>query len=148
MKFGRPPLTLALAAAIAMVASVAFGAEPAPVLTAQLTCQRVAGPGRVLCELSTQARSGKLVWSDAIVLRAPGFARPLRSRFVVQLDSSGAPRASAKLALVAGTSGQGKLELLARAVVCSEGASGEWCKAEVLPVTALVEVGPPGPPSP
>jgi hypothetical protein len=128
---------------IALIASVAASASAAePALTAQLSCQAAAGPGRILCELKTQARSGKLVWSDALVVRAPGFARPLRSRFVAQLDSSGAPNASAKLALVASAAGQGKLELLARGVVCRPGASGEWCAPEVFPVTALIEVGP------
>ncbi len=130
---------------LALIASAPLGvsaAERTPILTAQLSCQRATGPGRILCELDTQARSGKLVWSDALVVRAPGFARPLRSRFVAKLDSSGAPRASAKLALVASATGQGKLELLARGVVCNVGASGEWCGPEAVPVTALIEVGP------
>ncbi|MES1176077.1 MAG: hypothetical protein ABUL62_17275 [Myxococcales bacterium] len=130
---------------IALSTTLALGGAASaaqPALTAELTCQRAAGPGRLLCELSTQARTGKLVWSDALVVRAPEFARPLRSRFVAQLDSSGVPRASAKLALVANAAGRGKLELLARGVVCSEGPGGEWCGPEVAPVTALIEVDP------
>jgi hypothetical protein len=117
-------------------------------LTARLTCQRAPGPGRILCEFSTQAHTGKLVWSDALVLHAPSFVRPLRSRLVAQLDPSGAASASAKLALIATEAGEGKLELLARAVVCREGPSGEWCDPEVLPVTALVTVGPAAAPAP
>jgi hypothetical protein len=113
----------------------------APALQARLSCQRAAGPGRVLCELSTQASSGKLVWSDALVVRAPGFAAPLRSRVLAQLGAGSQPgAASAKLALVASGPGQGKLELLARGVVCRESATGESCLAVVLPVSALVAV--------
>jgi len=112
-------------------------------LVARLSCQRAAVPGRVLCELTTKPSSGKLVWSDALVVHAPGFARPLRSRFVVQLGAGAEPGAAwAKLALVASGSGQGQLELLARGVVCPDPAAGEPCKAVALPVSALVEVGP------
>jgi hypothetical protein len=116
----------------------------APALEARLSCQRAAGPGRVLCELSTQALSGKLVWSDGLVVRAPSFARPLRSRFVAQLGAGSEPGAAwAKLALVASASGQGRLELLARGVVCRDPGAAESCQALVLPVSALVEVGAP-----
>jgi hypothetical protein len=111
-------------------------------LEAHLSCQSAAGPGRVLCELTTKPTKGKLVWSDALVVRAPGFARPLRSRVVVQLGAGSEPGAAwVKLALVASGPGQGKLELLARGVVCPDPSAGEPCKAVVLPVSALVEVG-------
>lgn len=141
MKFALRWLSTALLATVALRASASE-----PPLTAQLTCQHAPGPGRILCELSTRASAGRLVWSDALVVRAPAFARPLRSRFLAQLDSPGTQSASAKLALVAGAKGQGKLELLARGVVCSEGASGEWCAPEVAIVSALIEVGPEGSP--
>jgi hypothetical protein len=122
----------------------------APALQARLSCQRAAGPGRVLCELSTQASSGKLVWSDALVVRAPGFAAPLRSRVLAQLGAGSQPGAAwAKLALVASGPGQGQLELLARGVVCRDSATGESCLAVVLPVSALVTVdAPPAAPAP
>ena len=139
MKSTLRSLSLALLLTVAVSASAA-GAEPA--LTAELRCQHGAGPGRILCELTTRARAGQLVWSDALVLRAPPFARPLRSRFVAPLDASGAPSASAKLALVALGVGEGRLELLARAVVCRDAPNGRWCAPETLPVTAQVLVGP------
>ncbi|HEX3854745.1 MAG TPA: hypothetical protein VHW01_27475 [Polyangiaceae bacterium] len=111
-------------------------------LQARLSCQKAAGPGRVLCELTTKSSSDKLVWSDALVVRAPGFARPLRSRFVAQVGAGSEPGAAwAKLALVASGPGQGQLELLARGVVCPEPGAGEPCKAVALPVSALIEVG-------
>ena len=110
---------------------------------ASLSCQPAVGPGRILCELTTRATRGKLVWSDALVVRAPAFARPLRSRFVAQL---GAPAASggawAKLALVATNPGEGKLELLARGVICQDGSAGEWCAPVLAPITVDVRVGP------
>jgi hypothetical protein len=111
-------------------------------LEARLSCQRAPSPGRVLCELTTKPSAGKLVWSDALVLRAPGFARPLRSRFVAQLGAGSEPGAAwAKLALVASAPGQGQLELLARGVVCPDPGAGELCRAVSVPVSALVEVG-------
>jgi hypothetical protein len=94
-----------------------------------------------LCELITHAPFGKLVWSDALVVRAPAFARPLRSRVVAQLGGSAGPAAgSAKLALVAAAAGQGQLEMLARGVVCHEGPAGDWCAPERVAVTARVSV--------
>lgn len=111
-------------------------------LEARLSCQRAAGPGRVLCELTTKPSSGKLVWSDALVVRAPDFARPLRSRFVAQLGAGSEPGAAwAKLALVASRPGRGQLELLARGVVCPDPGAGELCRAVAVPVSVLVEVG-------
>jgi len=136
MKFGFGLLAFAVSLSLAS----SLRAEP-PELQALLHCEPAAGPGRILCELRTSARTGRLVWSDALVVRAPTFARPLRSRFLTQLGTAGAPGGGfAKLALVATGAGQGQLELLARAVVCRDGANGEWCAPEVRSVRALVEV--------
>ncbi len=137
----RARLRLLSLALLSSFAAGASAAERRPALSVELDCQRGAKPGRILCELTTRASSGQLLWSDALVVRAPPFARPLRSRFVAQLDASGAPRASAKLALVATTEGLGTLELLARAVVCRDAPNGQWCAPEVQPVTAELAVG-------
>jgi hypothetical protein len=114
-----------------------------PPFQASLSCQPAVGPGRILCELTTRATRGKLVWSDALVVRAPAFARPLRSRFVAQL---GPPALSggawAKLALVASGAAQGKLELLARGVICYDEAAGEWCGPVQAAVAAEIRVSP------
>jgi hypothetical protein len=118
-------------------------------LEARLSCEHSAGPGRVLCELTTRAPTGKLVWSDALVVRAPGFARPLRSRFVAQLGASSEKGAAwAKLALVASGPGQGQLELLARGVVCHDEPTGESCRAVAVPVSAALVVGAGAAPAP
>jgi hypothetical protein len=115
-------------------------------LQARLSCEPAPAPGRVLCELSTTATSGKLVWSDALVVHAPDFARPLRSRFVAQLGTAADPGAAwARLALVASAPGQGQLELLARGVLCHAPAANEACQAVSVRVSAAVEVGKPRP---
>jgi hypothetical protein len=116
-------------------------ADGAP-FQASLSCQPAAGPGRILCELTTRALEGKLVWSDALVVRAPAFARPLRSRFVARLrEAEGSGGAWAKLALVASEAGEGKLELLARGVICHDGPAGEGCTPVRAPVTVEIHVG-------
>jgi len=129
----RPRLFALVLASSVLLTSHSRAAEPA--LRASLSCPPEATPGRIVCELAVQAGEGKLVWSDALVVRAPTFARPLRSRFVAQLTPSGG--ASAKLALVASSAGEGQLELLARAVLCHDASAGEWCE----PVRASVTVG-------
>lgn len=116
-------------------------------LYAQARCARAAGPGRVLCTVSAKPKSGRLVWSDVLVVHAPGFAPPLRSRVVAVVGVS-PEAAAATLALVATQPGQGTLELLVRGVICSEAGAGERCKAVAQPVSALVEVGPPATPVP
>ena len=135
---------------------VAFGLALAPSvdadtppLRAELECQRARSPGRVVCELRISASSGTLVWSDALVVRAPPFARPLRSRVSAELGTSAEPGvAKAKLALVASEPGQAPLGILARAVGCREHAAGEGCFPEVLSVSAPVQVDAPPPSGP
>jgi hypothetical protein len=116
---------------------------------ASLSCQPAVAPGRILCELSTRVNEGKLVWSDALVVRAPGFARPLRSRVVAHLDADAAALgASAKLALVASEAGQGKLTVLARGVLCHDGPAGEHCGPVQAQVTVEIRVAQPSAPAP
>jgi len=117
-----------------------------PELSARLTCAPATGPGRILCEIIAQTASGKLVWVDALVVRAPDFARPLRARVVAQVGSGAeAGTATAKLALVASELGHGRLEVLVRGVVCHDQPSGQHCGAEVARVSSAVDVGQPAP---
>ncbi len=129
-----------------LVVASLLGVAPAaraesPALSARVACAPAAGPGRIVCELNVSASAGKLVWVDALVVHAPAFARPLRSRFVAQVGALGT--ASVKLALVATELGRGELQLRVRGVLCHEGPSGESCGPEVVPVSAVVEVGQP-----
>ena len=130
-----------LVLAVLLGASLARADDAA--LAAVLVCAPAAGPGRIVCELTTHATTGKLVWVDALVVKAPPFARPLRSRVVAEARAGAELGSnSAKLALVASEVGTGELELLVRGVVCHESANGERCGPEVLGVTAPVTVGP------
>jgi hypothetical protein len=129
--------------ALGLLPTAPLQADDSP-FQASLSCQPAAGPGRLLCELTAHATHGKLVWSDALVVRAPAFARPLRSRFVAQLGTpAAAGGAWAKLALVASEAGEGKLELLARGVICHDGTTGESCVSVLTPVTATISVSSP-----
>jgi len=131
--------TVVLGAALVLLLAGSAQAE-APPLVATLQCAPAAGPGRIVCELTAHSRVGKLVWSDALVVGAPAFARPLRAR-VVATDNPASGTASAKLALVAVSSGSGVLEVAARAVICRESAAGSRCTPEWVRVRAAVEVG-------
>jgi hypothetical protein len=75
------------------------------------------------------------------VVRAPAFARPLRSRVVAQL---GAPAVSGgawgNLPLVASNPRAGNQQLLARGVICQDGSAGEWCAPVLAPITVDVRV--------
>jgi hypothetical protein len=117
-----------------------------PSFSARVECAPTTGPGRILCQLTASASSGKLVWVDALVVRAPPFARPLRSRVVAPVAALAT--ASAKLALVGSALGAGQLELRVRGVLCHDSPSGEWCGPEMVPVSAAVAVGPAAPAAP
>jgi hypothetical protein len=65
---------------------------------------------------------GALRWSDAIVLSAPPFAPPLRTRVAVgDAKRNDAEGADFSLALAATADGVGELKVLARATVCGDG---------------------------
>ena len=97
------------------------GANEESGLFAEAQCDRVPGPGKVHCSVLERPMKGKLSWGDVIVLSAPPFAPPLRTRIAAgdatRRDESGAEFA---LALAATGDGSGELRVLARAVVCSE----------------------------
>ncbi len=130
-----------------IVSCAVFGAGPVCAggsgLEATAHCERAVGPGRVLCEVSVKPTAGRLVWSDVLVVRAPEFARPLRSRVAFVLGAA-PTTAAAKLALVATQAGQGKLELLLRGVICQDAQAGaaQGCRAVAQPLSMALEVGP------
>ena len=101
---------------------------------AELVCQPVPAPGRVLCELEFDAEP-TLVWGDALVVTSPDFARPLRSRVA-------APRAvgirKIPLAFLASRAGRGPVQIQARVVLCT--ADGA-CTAEARTLGAELRVG-------
>jgi hypothetical protein len=101
---------------------------------AELVCQAVPAPGRVLCELEYDAER-TLVWGDALVVTTPDFAKPLRARVT-------APRAEGQrkvpLAFLASRPGRGQVMVLARVVLCT--ADGA-CTAESRRLGAELRVG-------
>lgn len=109
---------------------------------ARLVCGKEAAPGRVLCELELEVTTGRISWADALVTASPAFAKPLRSR--VSAGESATPRRMRlQLALAATERGSGKLQVLARSVVCEPqpDENGELCDAHVRRVEATVVVG-------
>ncbi len=133
---------------VLLVACITLGkparaAEPVAV-RALLVCRPEVAPGRVLCEL-TVAPVGpvRLVWGDALVTRAPAFARPLRARVTPGRFGSGTGSGERRLGLafVASENGAGPVTLLARVVLCEGDPERERCFAQSLAVTAELRVG-------
>jgi hypothetical protein len=116
------------------------GAAREPALAAEAKCDPVSGPGKVLCTVSERPIGGKWSWGDVIVLSAPPFAPPLRTRIAAGDASRTDPEgADFGLALAATADGTGELRVLARAVVC--GPVG--CRPVRAEATAKVLVGAP-----
>ena len=132
----------ALLAGISFVAWRAKGsvAKDVPALHAEATCDALPGPGKVQCVVKERPVAGKLRWGDVIVLSAPAFAPPLRTRAAAgDATRSDTEGADFSLALAATGEGRGTLRILGRAVVCGEGGCRP-CQAEA---TAQVVVGSP-----
>jgi hypothetical protein len=136
--------------AVALPASVASGerrsgAEArsapagAPFVTAQASCEPMGAPGKLRCAVRARPEQGAWQWGDVVVLAAPPFALPLRTRLglfdVVHKDESGMEFA---LALGATAAGAGTLRVRVRAVVCGE----RGCLPVTAEAEAQVEVGP------
>jgi hypothetical protein len=112
-----------------------------PTLHAEASCEALLGPGKVVCTVRVRPVAGRLRWGDVIVLSAPPFAPPLRTRAAAgDATRSDAEGADFSLALAATGNGSGALRVLGRGVVCGEGGCRP-CQAEA---TARVLVGPPG----
>lgn len=95
--------------------------EPLQRLSARLACPTRAGAGRIVCQLTVTAPPGVVLrWADVLVVRAPEFARPLRSRVAASLPEEGAAETQIAVPLFATTENTGTLEVRARAVVCPE----------------------------
>jgi hypothetical protein len=124
-------------------------AADVPSLAVQLDCPSRAGQGRIVCVLEISSRPGSVLrWADALVVSAPEFAPPLRSRRVASLPEEGAGRTTIAIPLFAREENTGTLRVKARAVVCAEGAR-ERCapvsretQASVAVMRAAPEGGP------
>jgi hypothetical protein len=134
-------MRLLAASALAFFASSTDGGAARPLsVLAEAKCDAVPGPGKVICTVKERPVGGKLSWGDVIVLSAPPFAPPLRTRVAAADASRNDPDgADFGLALAATSDGQGELRILARAVVC--GAPG--CRPVHAEAIAKVVVGTP-----
>jgi len=106
---------------------------------ASMTCERIAIPGRVRCEVSAHVEGGETIsWGDVVLVQVPPFAEALRGRI-------GPGDATVKepstwrwaLALVARGKGSGEVQGRVRLVVCHD----KTCLPRELPVAGQVVVG-------
>jgi hypothetical protein len=139
---GRGRWWLAVLALAGLVAARVAEADEKD-LNATATCERRTTKGRVLCEVEMETPEGRIPWADVVVVRAPPFAPPLRSRVGpgdarVRTDR----RVRIPVAFVATALGQGEVAFRGRAVVCRAGGSGaERCVPETREVTVELVVG-------
>jgi hypothetical protein len=112
-------------------------------LTADLSCRPEAAPGRVLCALRLSPPAGqRLVWADALIVQAPPFARPLRSRVSSErFAAASETERRLALALVASEAGTGTLAVRARVVICRERGDSEVCEPAQREAAAEVRIG-------
>ncbi|HTV18328.1 MAG TPA: hypothetical protein VMG12_06645 [Polyangiaceae bacterium] len=128
--------------AVGFVLPVSAGAAPVDALSARLVCPPRPGPGRVVCEVELEVDTGTLTWADVLVIEAPSFAAPLRSRVgQTALFMKTEQRQRLQLALAATRAGSGRLRVRARAVACAD-ASRRACQPLFREVEAPVQVGP------
>lgn len=117
-------------------------ADDASRLGARLSCEHRPAPGRVVCEAELEVDGGELTWADGVVLEAPEFAPPLRSRIGLSAVVMKSPRRRRlRFALAATAQGTGRLRLEARAVYCPDDAR-RHCLPVAQEVETTVEVGP------
>jgi hypothetical protein len=135
------PAVRALCAVVLALAPGLVGADGgarAFSLAAEVTCDPLPGPGKVQCLVRVRPVGGALQWSDAIVVSAPPFAPPLRTRVAIgDAKRNDAEGADFSLALAATADGVGELKVRARATVCGDGG----CRPVQAEGTARVVVG-------
>jgi hypothetical protein len=128
-------------ASLVLVATTASSAERRIDVTA--SCERKAARGRVICDVEVEVRTGRLAWADVVVVTAPAFAPPLRSRIgAADARSRTDTRIRIPVAFVATSQGRGSVAVRARAVVCQAAADGaETCRTAMKDASAELVVG-------
>jgi hypothetical protein len=107
-------------------------------LLTEVSCDPLPGPGKVQCLVRVRPVGGVLKWSDAIVVAAPSFAPPLRTRVAAgDAKRSDPDGVEFSLALAATGDGVGELRVLARGAVCGDGG----CRPVQAEGSARVAVG-------
>lgn len=131
-------------AALVLLGTGPVGADAAA-LEGTFSCPQRETAGRVVCDLDLSKRSGAstLVWVDALVLKAPPFVRPLRSRVTASVARGGAQALNLPVAFVAQELGRAEITVRARAVVCRQTEPApSGCRALQADFTTSVRVGP------
>lgn len=128
--------------AVALAAPAARG-DAAGALAATASCERRATKGRVVCDVEVESADARIAWADVLVVAAPPFAPPLRSRVgVAEARVRTDRRVRIPVALLATGLGKGKLVVRARAVLCrAREAARESCVPEASEAAAELVVG-------
>jgi hypothetical protein len=107
------------------------------------SCERKAARGRVTCEVELEVATGRVAWADVVVVSAPAFAPPLRSRVGMgDARTRTERRVRIPVAFVATGTGRGTVVLRSRAAVCEAGERGaETCRAASVDAQAELVVG-------
>ncbi len=141
-KAGHPALlALAVVSVLPVMASSrALAQDDAGAPRTTMTCERVAEPGRVRCEVEARVEPGESIsWGDVVLLHLPPFVAALRGRIGPHDAAVREPGLWRwNFAIVARGKGTGDVEGQVRVVVCREKA----CAAREVPVVGKVEVGP------
>lgn len=119
---------------------------PEPKLTATMSCERAAEPGRVKCSVEARTTGGRTIaWADVALLDLPDFTAALKGR-IGPTDATSRDPGSQRWAfgLVARKAGEGEARARVRAVVC-EPVTGDAAAPKCLPasvdVRATIHVG-------
>jgi hypothetical protein len=129
------------------LAPVLLAAMPAagpgvPHLDVSASCERKATKGRVLCDVEFEVPEGRIAWADVVVVQAPQFAKPLRSRVgVLDARSRTDRRIHIPVAFIARDQGRGTVAFRGRAVVCSSASARETCLPATHEATVELKVG-------
>lgn len=113
-------------------------------VTASASCERKTAKGRVVCDVEVETDAGRIAWADVVVVEAPPFAPPLRSRVgIADARTRTERRVRIPVAFVATGLGKGAVLVRARVVVCRpEGKSGaESCVPDSREARAELVVG-------
>ena len=101
-----------------LVVSTSAAAD-SPRLDVIASCEHRATKGRVLCDVDLEVKEGRIAWADVVVVAAPDFAPPLRSRVTLaDARARTEQRVRIPVAFVAREQARGTGTLRGRAVVC------------------------------
>ncbi|HEX4478156.1 MAG TPA: hypothetical protein VH142_23890 [Polyangiaceae bacterium] len=133
---------VALSVAVCVFAAAAGAGADEPQVDVSASCEHRATKGRVLCDVEIESARARIAWADVLVVSAPGFAPPLRSRVgIADARSRTDHRVRIPVAFVATEQARGTVTLRGRAVVC-ETTGASTCVPVVRTTSVELAVGP------